>query len=213
MADYRKVIADAAARYPDAQLVLYGHSLGGAASLLLLQETRADRTSSDGPPLVSLRATPPCRWQGPPLAGLIVENPLPSIPFMVRALYPQRWLPYHWLGPAVFDRWDARGVLSRAADRRESAEGGLAEDGGLLGQLPSLWIRSGNDEIIPTSSEVKGEEGDGVEKMWEDWRRLEGAEGECRWVKVDGALHDTAYMSRSWGEEVRGFLRRVATRD
>lgn len=134
-----------------------------------------------------------------------MENPLPSIPYMVRALYPQRWLPYHWLGPAVFDRWDAKGVLARRAEE------GWGE--GLLGKVPTLWIRSGKDEIIPADSEVKGEEGDGVERMWEDWRRIEEWEGEgetrSRWVKVDGALHDTAFLDRSWREDVQGFVHEV----
>jgi uncharacterized protein len=122
---------------------------------------------------------------------------------MVRALYPQRWLPYHWLGPAVLDRWDAEGVLARRA------EGGQE---GLLGKVPTLWIRSGKDEIIPTDSEVRGEEGDGVERMWEDWRRVEERQTggtRSRWVKVDGALHDTAFLDRRWREEVQSFVSAV----
>jgi hypothetical protein len=131
------------------------------------------------------------------VAGVILENPLPSIPFMVRALYPQRWLPYHYLGPFVFDRWDAVGTLEAPTEKNE----------GSLGRIPSLWIRSGSDEIIPTG------EKDGVKRMHEAWIQMgEGGEGqvEKRWIDVDGALHDTAFLQRKWRDEIGGFLKRVA---
>ncbi|ORY57678.1 hypothetical protein BCR35DRAFT_209560 [Leucosporidium creatinivorum] len=86
LADYRSTLKHLSTAYPDAQIILYGHSLGGAATLLLLSEGAS-----------KLRALEK-------VVGAIIENPLPSIPYMVRALYPQRWLPYHWLGPAVCDR-------------------------------------------------------------------------------------------------------------
>lgn len=82
----------------------------------------------------------------------------------------------------------------------------------MLGRVPALWIRSGKDEIIPTDSEVKGEEGDGVQRMWADWTRIEEREKGgtmSRWVKVDGALHDTAFLDRRWREEVQAFVREV----
>lgn len=114
---------------------------------------------------------------------MILENPLPSIPYMVSALYPQRWLPYHYLGPFVLDRWDAIGALKR---------------GGALEGVPSLWIRSGSDEIIPVG---------GVEQLWEAAGEKEDGV-ERRWVDVKGALHDTALLERSWRDEVQGFLAR-----
>lgn len=80
-----------------------------------------------------------------------------------------------------------------------------------MGKVPALWIRSGKDEIIPTDSEVRDEEGDGVEKMWEDWRRIEESKEETgsRWVKIEGALHDTAFLNRRWREEVQRFVHEV----
>lgn len=202
LADYRSTLLHALARYPNARVVLYGHSLGGAAALLLLLEAEAEAEARSR------------------VKGMILENPLPSIPFMVTALYPQKWLPYHWLGPAVWDRWDARGELKRRAVGSDSSTGEVKNGAWRL--PPALWIRSGGDEIIPTSSSLglaEGEEEDGVQRMWEDWKRIERAEfgegegegeGRSKWITVEGALHDTAFQSKRWREEVRGFLKDVS---
>ncbi|GAA5991541.1 hypothetical protein JCM10908_005752 [Rhodotorula pacifica] len=134
---------------PDATYILYGHSLGGAAATLLLlrQIDQLDNTS-------------------PPISGLILENPLPSIPYMVRALYPQRWLPYHYLGPFAFDKWDALSALEQHAG--QLSQGSRAEGSGAREKIPpSLWIRSGRDEIIPHGSS------DGVRQMYAAWRSAE----------------------------------------
>ncbi|GAA6008701.1 hypothetical protein JCM11491_003404 [Sporobolomyces phaffii] len=198
LADYRAALDYAYGQYgPSAKYVLYGHSLGGAAAILLLEQL------SIPPFFAQPQHSPPA----PTISGVIFENPLPSIPFMVRALYPQKWLPYHYLGFASFDRWDAIGRL-RALAR------GASTTTSMTTTVPSLWIRSGRDEIIPTEAQ------DGVREMFENWKAIEdgarrGAEsGEvrARWVKIDGALHDTAYLEGKWRDELRQFLREIAKR-
>lgn len=120
---------------------------------------------------------------------------------MVRSLYPQKWLPYHYLGFAAFDRWDAIGRLQTRAGR-----GGRRP-------IPSLWIRSGKDEIIPTGEE------DDVRSMYKSWKAVEGDSGRddngisSKWVDVHGALHDTAYLERGWREGIQEFLGRVTSMD
>ncbi|BGP29196.1 hypothetical protein JCM10296v2_000934 [Rhodotorula toruloides] len=197
LADYRASLDHLYATYgPDARYVLYGHSLGGAAAVGLLKQLQ------QGPFAVSQldnAATPSSK---PRISGLILENPLPSIPFMVRALYPQRWLPYHWLGPLAFDRWDALGELERLAEKRQG------------GQMRSLWIRSGKDEVIPLGTEEGVKAGelagkDGVRRMFDAWVKAteqDGDEASSRWVDVPGALHDLAYNERRWRDELRAFL-------
>ena len=160
LADYTSIIDHARQSLPNSRIILYGHSLGGAAAILYLLGSSAS----------------------PGIAGLILENPLPSIPYMVQSLYPQKWLPYHYLGPLVFDRWDTLAALASSSQ--------------LQRPLPrSLWIRSGQDEIIPEG---------GVERMFESW-----PEEDKEWVNVDGALHDTAFLGRRWRESVRGFVDKV----
>ncbi|BGO98298.1 hypothetical protein NBRC10513v2_002690 [Rhodotorula toruloides] len=200
LADYRASLAYLHANYgPDARYVLYGHSLSGAAAVGLLKQLQ------QGPFAVQSHsndsATPSSE---PPISGLILENPLPSIPFMVRALYPQRWLPYHWLGPLAFDRWDALGDLERLAEVPKESSG----------EMRSLWIRSGKDEVIPLGTEEGVKAGelagkDGVRRMFDAWvKATERDDGEARskWVDVPGALHDLAYNERRWRDELRAFL-------
>ncbi|GAA5971349.1 hypothetical protein JCM11641_008318 [Rhodosporidiobolus odoratus] len=188
---------------PHANYVLYGHSLGGAAAVLLLEKLGhspflpLSRLSSWPSSLSSSSASyHPATL---PVNAIILENPLPSIPYMVRALYPQKWLPYHYLGPFAFDRWAAMERLSRLSPSSTSeATGSLP---------PSLWIRSGRDEIIPHGQE------DGVRRMYEDWSQVEeGAEefGKARWVDVEGALHDTAFLEAKWAREIKVFLVEIA---
>lgn len=221
LADYRAALANAQARYgSEAIYVLYGHSLGGAAAILLLLR-QLDRL--------------------PHIAGLVLENPLPSIPYMVRALYPQRWLPYHYLGPFAFDKWDALSAVEQEV--RQGASGRERR------KLPptSLWIRSGRDEIIP-----HGADSDGVKRMYAGWtaanldmpaassacgeaesdrallakqvrpppRQADGDDqevepvardhgsglGRAQWIDVPHALHDTAYMEQRWRDGIRGFV-------
>ncbi|GAA5960343.1 hypothetical protein JCM3765_007479 [Sporobolomyces pararoseus] len=119
LADYRSALEFAYDRYgPSAKYVLYGHSLGGAASILLLDQLSV-------PPFPSAQSQIETTTSAlvPSPAGLILENPLPSIPYMVKALYPQKWLPYHYLGFAAFDRWDAIGRLRNLASTTRRMEG------------------------------------------------------------------------------------------
>ena len=205
LADYSSALEYAYRQHgPSAKYVLYGHSLGGAAGVLLLDRFSVPPFSRPDPPNSS-HSSHPLSPTFPVISGIILENPLPSIPRMVRSLYPQKWLPYHYLGFAAFDRWDAIGRLQDL----------VQHNGGARRPIPSLWIRSGKDEIIPTG------EKDDVRAMYESWKALEndsrrGGDREgtgAKWVDIDGALHDTAYLERGWREEIRGFLGRVASLD
>ncbi|GAA5905378.1 hypothetical protein JCM6882_003142 [Rhodosporidiobolus microsporus] len=237
LADYRAALEHAFRTHgPQAKYVLYGHSLGGAAAVLLLEQLgRAPfpaspsssaafgaGTTSDAPTTTT-----------PRVHALILENPLPSIPIMVRALYPQKWLPYHYLGPFAFDKWDAAGRIGRlAAGAAAAKKGGEARGGGGVGTSPlrSLWVRSGRDEIVPGGEE---EGGDPVRRMYDDWLAATSPPSSlspssssppalldetappltptpiARWVTIPDALHDTAFMERRWRDDVRGFLEEV----
>lgn len=239
LADYAAALSHAYATHgPSARYVLYGHSLGGAAAVLLLEQLyQAPFAPSSCSPDYSAAATSPHKALDkastsrrvqdirapdraaslPTISGVILENPLPSIPHMVRALYPQRWLPYHYLGPFALDKWDALGRLERGAAPSAASASSAAR-----ARAPdSLWIRSGRDEIIP------GGEDDGVRRMYDAWVRAtqpvhsaregqvedEAVGSRAKWVDMVGALHDTAYLERRWRDEIRSFLVDVASRE
>ncbi|KZT09202.1 uncharacterized protein LAESUDRAFT_722928 [Laetiporus sulphureus 93-53] len=123
LTDYTHVLSYTVNRYPDVPIVLYGHSLGGAIAVCLTAQLKAS--------------------DYPTVKGLILENPFASIPGMVRALYPQRWLPYRYLAPLTFDKWDAVAAM-RSVDVRHDS---------LLARLSTnmLVLLSEKDEIVPTS--------------------------------------------------------------
>ncbi|SCZ96031.1 BZ3500_MvSof-1268-A1-R1_Chr8-1g09957 [Microbotryum saponariae] len=163
LSDYLSALEETIRLHPKARIILYGHSLGGAAAVLLL--LRRELLS------LELRTR---------IKALVLENPLPSIPYMLRAIYPQRWLPYHYLGPCVFDRWDAIAQVDNITEGSEGLKG-----------LKTLWFRSGRDELIPTEQEEKNEGGDRVRRMYEEWKGEDK-----RWVDIKDALHETAWLSR-----------------
>lgn len=162
LADYTSFLTQTISSNPSAKIIIYGHSLGASAAIHLLSKN--SRLAQH-------------------IKGIILENPLPSIPYMVESLYPQKWLPYHYLGPLSFDRWDSISILRRSPD--------------LLKDKKVLWLRSERDEIVPN------EEDKGVKEMW----NLSG--GEKKWIVIERALHDTAFLESKWKEEVKKFINEV----
>ena len=162
--DYKHAIAYAAARFPSASIVLYGHSLGGAIAVCL--SARLNTT------------------EFPTVQGLILENPFASIPGMVHALYPQRWLPYHYLGRFAFDKWDTLHALR------------TAPAGSVLHQLASrmLVLVSEHDEVVPPAM--------GHALLDASMERVpaRAADGGAlrHLVVIRNALHESAWQERRW---------------
>ena len=177
-ADYTAALAFATSRFPTSRLTIYGHSLGASVALCLLA-SRQDLPN----------ATPAA------VHGLVLENAFTSVPDMVRALYPQRWLPYRYLGPFVRDRWDARAaahIFPRALARR------------------AMVLVSERDEVVPPAM---GREIFGVLRASRNIE--EGSEGGIavktqetlgRLVVLEGALHEDAWRYREWSRAMRQYL-------
>ena len=117
---------------------------------------------------------------------------------MLRVLYPQRWLPYRYLGPFVRDRWDARAAASHLFPC------GLARG--------AMVLVSERDEVVPPTmgreifsalraswDTPKGEESVGGMRMRE--RKHLG-----RFVVVEGALHEDAWRYREWTVAMKEYL-------
>jgi acetyl esterase/lipase len=108
---------------------------------------------------------------------LILETPFLSIKAMLETLYPQKWLPYRYLGPFLrnhLDSWKALGIMQETAKK--------------LHLIPPnvLILEAGKDELVPNAH------GDILEKRCIDL----GLEVEKR--VIHGALH-TEIMARSEG--------------
>ncbi len=170
ISDYLAALSYAAERFPSTPIILYGHSLGGAVAVCLSAQIKAD--------------------DFPHVRGLVLENPFASIPWMVKALYPQKWLPYHYLGGFAFDRWDALSVM-RDVQR-----------GTLLGRLRKdmLVVLSEKDEIVPNEM---GQALYDASKLQEEVGR---EAPQRRLVVIPGVLHDNAWSSRRWREEIGHYL-------
>ncbi|KAH9949776.1 Alpha/Beta hydrolase protein [Amylocystis lapponica] len=180
LADYSHVLSYTSLRFPSSTIVLYGHSLGGAVAICL-----AARLQSS---------------EFPAVKGLIVENPFLSIPSMVQALYPQRWLPYRYLTPFVFDKWDA-GAAIRGARERPA--------GSLLERLSEdmLVLTSEKDEVVPTA--MAGELYDMARGVRSGEQELTAERDLPRMVVIRDALHEHAWKQQQWVAEMRRYLHGV----
>lgn len=118
----------------------------------------------------------------PNVQGLILENPFASIPEMVKALYPQRWLPYHYLTPFVWDTWDAVHAASNMS--QDSLLWRLSKD--------ILVLLSEKDELVPN-------------RMGEDILNAMGSRGRPS-VIIRDALHENAWEQRQWAREVAQYV-------
>lgn len=70
------------------------------------------------------------------IKGMLLETPFIDLKSMLRALYPQKFLPYRYLTAFLQSSWDSREALARIADSKSVR--------------PNILIlRAGSDEIVP----------------------------------------------------------------
>jgi alpha-beta hydrolase superfamily lysophospholipase len=195
MQDYLHVLKYTLSRFPDARIIVYGHSLGGSVAVCLLSKLR------DG---IGCKDTEDSNYMDGRFAnirGLILENPFSSIPDMTKALYPDRWTPYHYMGPLTWDQWNALGVMRNVRGDRSVLDR-LRRD--------MMVVISENDEVVPKEmGKELWEAGRNGEGLHEDDRDLNGF-GSI--VVVRNALHENAWMRRQWLKEVSQYLAEVRRR-
>jgi len=100
---------------PKTKLVLWGQSIGaGVATSTAAAMGKANTREK--------------------LDGIILETPFVSVKEMLIALYPQRWLPYRYLWPFLWNMWDSKTALQELARMQ---------------QPRILVLTAGKDEVVP----------------------------------------------------------------
>ena len=115
------------------------------------------------------------------ISGLILETPFTSIKSMLLALYPQKWLPYQYLHPFLWNHWNSEEALRRIATCE--------------GKRPSLFLMpAGRDEVVPPTEIAK------IERLCQELR--------LEFVRKDviGALHTEASMRREGQAAIAKFI-------
>lgn len=87
----------------DSKLVLWGQSLGAGVAANAVAAQIQIRPSRKSESVVTSRE----ENKGVKVNGLMLETPFTSISAMLIAIYPQKWLPYRYLYPFLWDHWQA----------------------------------------------------------------------------------------------------------
>jgi pimeloyl-ACP methyl ester carboxylesterase len=131
-----------AAPETDLEIVIWGHSLGAAVATSAVSTylVRQDNQSSDEPLA--------------PISRVILEAPTSSVRDMLISLYPQKWLPYRYLGPFSWNRWDIKADMQQMArwrDQPASRTPNSEPANSTPRSLPPIFLLSAEkDEVIPS---------------------------------------------------------------
>jgi uncharacterized protein len=159
---------------PTASIVIWGQSIGAGIA------TRAAENY-----LEASRHEPQSRM---PVRGIILETPFLSIRSMLSELYPQKWLPYRYMGPFLRNWWDSEAALKAVAkndiDKR----------------ISMLIIKSAKDEIVPSGQ---------TDMLYQHALKLKMPVA-CQ--EISGALHNEATTRRQGQQVVSRFLHGVSMR-
>ncbi|KAH3029484.1 hypothetical protein KXV73_002786 [Aspergillus fumigatus] len=117
----------------DVQMVLWGHSLGTAIASSAAATYLTRQPTTRGPPAV-------------PIAGMILEAPMSSTKDMLISLYPQKWLPYRYLWPFLWNNWSSAVALERMARWRDQDRDPREHEHAVP---PILLLSAEKDEVIP----------------------------------------------------------------
>ena len=117
-------------------IVLWGQSIGaGVATSAAAKLALSQRNHSLATPHTT-------RTQ---VSGLLLETPFVSVRAMLTTIYPQKWLPYRYLGPFLRNHWDSRVALQTIGDSSISPS-----------QI--LILQAANDELVPSGQGLELEE-------------------------------------------------------
>lgn len=121
----------------DVEVVFWGQSIGANIVMTLLANYIAQRTSHS-----STDTTSSPQLHLP--TAIILETPFVSIRRMVYELYPQKWLPYRYLTPLLWNKWDIEEAAHKLSGR------GFAP-------RKILMLVAGKDEVVGTAQTLEVE--------------------------------------------------------
>lgn len=132
-------------------VILWGQSIGAGVATTLA-------ANRDVSPNIDIRK-------------LILETPFTSVRDMLLAIYPEKWLPYRYLWPFLWNRLDSYAALGAISHGKERAN------------LPEVVIlEAGNDELVPKAHGITLEKR-GLELGFQVRRHV-----------IGGALHTEAMV-------------------
>lgn len=167
----------------DVSLVLWGQSLGAGVAAEVAAATTITRfDSSNGN-------------EGIKIEGLLLETPFVSVKAMLWELYPQKWLPYQYLGPFLRNHWDSKEALRRLAGSCEDRKMLVGTCGGE--SLKIIILQAGKDELVPPTQGLELE------------ACARGMGFDVRRVAVKAALHNEVSVKASGRAAIVGFLREI----
>lgn len=109
-------------QYQKTNLIIWGQSIGSGVATSVAASLGESGIASEN---VYLR-------------GLILETPFTNVREMLRAFYPQRWVPYQYLWPFLTSKWDSLEALRRLSASTD------------VEHLPRVYIlQAGRDEVVP----------------------------------------------------------------
>lgn len=177
---------------------LMGHSLGAAVAVQLIAGLESSMIGRSR------------------IAGLILENPLPSIRRMVKVLYPSKWLPYHHLGVFVRDPWDTIAPFQRlqvpfCSSGTDSLACKHRQPAGLLSRIPLMFIQSERDELVPPhlTRFIYDQAILSRESTHSENPLLEPDELVTEFITIPYALHDNAYSKPRYRLKIGEFLHKT----
>lgn len=115
----------------NAQLILWGQSVGAGIASTAAAHHIIDNNE-------------------PHIMGLIMETPFTGIKSMLLALYPQKWQPYRYLHPFLWNFWDSKAALQKIAGAAKGRDG--------HSNFCILLLPATRDELVPPAELEKVEQ-------------------------------------------------------
>ncbi|KAK5099088.1 hypothetical protein LTR70_001238 [Exophiala xenobiotica] len=171
-------------------LVLWGQSIGtGVATIAAAaQMDRNQRLKPEGKD----------QSTGLRVSGLLLETPFTSLRAMLIALYPQKLLPYRYLGPFLVSTWDSEAALSAIGNDLNEDRAKGHDDVVERKEWPSmrvLLLEAGDDELVPRGDAAK---------LKDICERSKGFSVEHK--VISGALHTDVMMKGQGKKQISQFL-------